>query len=87
MTDQQLKEATTVGKESRLFRTIVAMDAEGDDKKQTYEVYKDIWRHTQNKTDVNRNMVATIYAQNPKKFKTNNEDVQKLMKNGISWPK
>ena len=46
MTDQQLKEATTTGKESRLFRTIVGMDATRDDNKATYEVYQDIWRHT-----------------------------------------
>ena len=32
-------------------------------------------------------MLATIFARDPKKFKDTDDDVQKLLKNNVAWPK
>jgi hypothetical protein len=31
-------------------------------------------------------MLATIFVRDPKKYKDNMEEVQKIMKNNIAWP-
>lgn len=47
----------------------------------------EIYKHTEAKTDINRNMIALIFARNPATFKQEDEDVQRILKNNVSWPK
>ena len=39
------------------------------------------------KTDINRNMLALIFSRNPEKYKNHDQDVERILKNNISWPK
>jgi len=48
---------------------------------------EEIYDHTENKTDVQRNMTATLFVNDPVKFSTENEDVNKVLKQNVAWPK
>ena len=48
-----------------------------------------MYGHTENKTDVLRNILASIYVKDPSKFAETNEDVHKVLKNEymMAWPR
>lgn len=48
---------------------------------------KDIYKYTELKTDVNRNMISSVYARSPDTFRENSEDVKKIMQNNVAWPR
>ena len=79
MTDEQILEDINEGKESQLFRSIVPINIKKDNDKTTTQIFEDIYRHSEDKVDINRNMLATIFARNPKKFEEKDEEVQKLL--------
>jgi len=50
---------------------------------------REVYGHTENKTDVLRNILASLYVKDPSKFAETNEDVHKLLKNDymMAWPR
>ena len=42
---------------------------------------RDVYGHTENKTDVVRNVLATIYVRDPKSFTEEHDEVNKVLKN------
>ena len=58
-----------------------------DRHKSLNETVKDIYKYTELKTDVNRNMINSVYSRNPDNFRENSEDVKKIMQNNMAWPR
>jgi len=50
---------------------------------------REIYEHTENKTDVLRNILASLYVKDPTKFSAEDETVMKVLKNEymMAWPK
>ena len=87
LTVDEILEDVNEGKGSTLYRTIVPINIEKDKGKTHSKLYSEIYRHAEDKSDINRNMLATIFARDPKKFNQDHEDINKLSKNNIAWPK
>lgn len=51
------------------------------------EAVRDIYQHTELKTDTSRNLLSSLYSRNPTSFKETNEEVSKLLENDVIWPK
>jgi hypothetical protein len=49
---------------------------------------REIYEHTENKTDVLRNILASIYVKDPSRFSEKDETVTKVLKNEymMAWP-
>jgi|TARA_B110000285_G_C14982463_1_gene542114 hypothetical protein len=71
---------------ANMYRSILKEEPNEDARKTHYEIMREVYDHTENKQDVGRNMLATIFVRDPNKYKDNMEEVQKIMKNNIAWP-
>ena len=73
---------------SKLYRQILGEETNEDLGKSHHEVMRDVYGHTENKTDVLRNVLAAIYVKDPTAFTEQNEEVHKVLKNDymIAWP-
>ena len=69
-----------------MYRSIIEEDPNEDIKKSEYQIMREIFDHTENKIDINRNMLASVYATDPSKFKDTHEAVIKVQKNNLAWP-
>ena len=69
-----------------MYRSIIEENPNEDSKKTEYQIMREIFDHTENKMDVNRNMLASVYVTDPSKFKDSNEAVIKVQKNNLAWP-
>jgi hypothetical protein len=47
---------------------------------------REVYDHTENKSDVTRNMLAFQYLKDPFDFNIDGKDVHKILKNEIAWP-
>lgn len=49
---------------------------------------REVYEHTENKTDVLRNILASLYVRDPAKFSEHDETVAKVLKNEymMAWP-
>ena len=61
-----------------MYRSIIEENPNEDSKKTEYQIMREIFDHTENKMDVNRNMLASVYVTDPSKFKDSNEAVIKV---------
>lgn len=50
-------------------RNIIKIDKGKDEYKSHYELFRELYNHTEIKKDVGKNMLATIYVQDPNNFK------------------
>lgn len=69
-----------------MYRMILKEEPNEDARKTHYQIMREVYDHTENKQDVGRNMLATIFVRDPKKYKEGMEEVQKIMKNNVAWP-
>lgn len=82
----ELFQATAVKQDWNLYQTIIKLSEE-DEFKSPDVLLEEIYKHVEAKTDVNRNMLALIFSRNPEKYKNHDQDVERILKNNISWPK
>ena len=69
-----------------MYRSIIDEDPNEDQKKTEFQIMREIFDHTENKIDVNRNMLANVFATDPSKFKDTHDAVLKVQKNNVAWP-
>lgn len=67
--DEEILEIINEGQESKLYRTIVPLNTEKDKNKSGEQLCSEIFSHSEDKCDINRNMLAAIFARDPLKFK------------------
>ena len=73
--------------EDVLYRVVIPHSHPNlDAHKSHFEVMREVYDHTENKTDLSRNMLAKCYVQNPYRFKDDAKDIHNVLKNDISWP-
>ena len=69
-----------------MYRMILNEEPNEDARKTHYEIMREVYSHTENKQDVSRNMLATLFVRDPAKFRGEQDEVQKVVKNNIAWP-
>ena len=70
-----------------LYRTVIPhLHPNLEAHKTHFEVMQEVYDHTENKTDVTRNMLATHYLKDPNNFDAEAKDVKNILKNEITWP-
>ena len=71
---------------ANMYRMILKEEPNEDARKTHYEIMREVYGHTENKQDVSRNMLATLFVRDPASFRENLEEVQKVVKNNVAWP-
>ena len=69
-----------------MYRSILTEEPNEDARKTHYEIMREVYDHTENKIDVGRNMLATIFVRDPIKYRDNMDEVKKITRNNIAWP-
>ena len=87
MSNEQLLEKTNIEKYSPLFDSILPIEPKKDAKKSELQISADIFKHTETKMEVNRNMLATLYVKDPNQFNKTSDEQKKICLNNISWPR
>lgn len=67
-------------------RNIIKIDQGKDEIKSHYELFRELYNHTDIKGYVGKNMLATVYVNDPNNFKEKDMQVQLILKNQIQWP-
>jgi len=70
-----------------MYRVIIKEDPERDGLKSHYDIMREVYDHTENKVDLERNTMATFFALDPLKFKDKNDEANRVLKSNIAWPK
>ena len=73
-------------KKATLYKTILPTIPALDAKKGVMGVVDELHSHTNQKIDINRNMLNNIYLRDPSKF-SRSPEISKVMENNLSWPK
>ena len=54
---------------AKMYRMILNEEPNEDARKTHYEIMREVYSHTENKQDVSRNMLATLFVRDPAKFR------------------
>ena len=84
--DEDLKPFDENDQMAAMYRMILKEEPNEDSRKTHHQIMREVFSHTENKQDVSRNMLATLFVRDPAKFRDNLEEVQKVVKNNIAWP-
>ena len=53
---------------ANMYRMILKEEPNEDARKTHYEIMREVYSHTENKQDVSRNMLATLFVRDPASF-------------------
>mgnify|MGYP000851895560 CR=1 FL=1 len=69
----------------KIYEEVIDMNP--DENKNFNQIYTDIYKHTEDKADLNRNMLAVIFERDPERFDNEDDEVTKINQNNVAWPK
>ena len=67
--DDDLKPFDENDEMAKMYRMILNEEPNEDARKTHYEIMREVYSHTENKQDVSRNMLATLFVRDPAKFR------------------
>ena len=70
-----------------LYRTVIPHQHPNlESHKSHFDIMQEVYDHTENKSDVTRNMLAMQFLKNPNRFDPEHKEIKSILKNEIIWP-